>query len=221
MLICACSPEARRKLSRWACRGLLAVLGPLEFCSATVHHSDGTHTKQSGVQRLLVLPGATCWDFINHCRDFVEHGGPNSGCLRKVYRALVQGIMAADEVRPSPAKLGACCEHERVVPGIVAADGACLFLAHTSPSRSGTCASSQWLFGSVCLLPHVCGLHLQPCLGAQAAVSHFSPPISGRGGGAHWPHALPRRAGRAVCRLPPGRTRRQAIPQPLHSAAPG
>ncbi|KAI7845081.1 hypothetical protein COHA_001446 [Chlorella ohadii] len=45
VLICACSPEARRKLSR----------------------------------------------------DFVEHGGPNSGCLRKVYRALVQGVMPADE----------------------------------------------------------------------------------------------------------------------------
>ena len=31
-------------------------------------------------------------------RDFVEHGGPNSGCLRKVYRTLVQGLVAADEV---------------------------------------------------------------------------------------------------------------------------
>ena len=29
----------------------------------------------------------------------MEHRGPNSGCLRKVYRALVQGLVAADEVR--------------------------------------------------------------------------------------------------------------------------
>lgn len=63
----------------------------------------------------VLLPQASC--FIC-CRDFVEHGGPNSGCLRKVYRALVQGVMAADEVRPSSVELGACCVLERVVRGM-------------------------------------------------------------------------------------------------------